>query len=349
MRSHHLTHLHPGCPVCRVGLLAARDTDDLHGDGVLACDQPACGARHPVIDGVPVIVPDLGGVASNQVLDLAGAGTLTSEAGDLVAAAGGPGGPLDARRQNLSTYTWGHWGDLDPAGDGPKEASVVTILERGLELVDGAEGRVTGDVLDLGCGVGRTTLELARVTDGLVLGIDLNVSFLRAASRILRTGEVVYDLRREGVSYDRRAFAVPVDGAERVDVWCADVAVLPFQAGGFGLVTSLNLIDCIQDPRTHLQSLHDLLVPGGFAIFSSPFDWNAGATDPGAWLGGRTDPDHADGHRTVRRLLAGGDDAIDGLEIVGEAQGLPWDVRLHARSTMRYLVDLFVVRRTDDA
>ncbi|MBW3662214.1 MAG: methyltransferase domain-containing protein [Actinobacteria bacterium] len=349
MRALHLEHFTPGCPVCRSGHLAPVQDTDLSGDGVLACDMDACGARHPLLHGVPVIVADLSGVVENQVLNLVHPDAIDTDVAVLLGDAGGPGSPLDARRQNLSTYTWGHWGDLDPAGDGPKEASVLALLERGLEVTRGTGREVSGPALDLGAGLGRTSLRLAEATGEAVLGIELNVSFARAAMLIIDTGHVAYDLRVTGTRYERRSFDVPVEHSELVDIWVADVAVLPVQAERFGLITSLNLVDCIQHPYTHLQALHDLLQPGGVAIVSSPYDWAPNATDPAHWLGGRPGPEQdGDSPTVLRRLLSGeGPDAIAGLRLLDEVPDLPWDVRLHARSTMRYRVDLFVVERTD--
>jgi SAM-dependent methyltransferase len=322
---------------------------DLGGDGVLPCDTDTCRARHPLLNGVPVIVADLSGVAENQVLNLVHPDAMDTDLAALLGDASGPGSPFDARRQNLSTYTWGHWGDLDPAGDGPKEAGVVALLERALEVTRSAGREFSGPALDLGAGLGRTSLRLAEATGEAVLGIELNVSFARAAMRIIDTGNVTYDLRVTGTRYERRSFDVPVEHAELVDIWVADVAVLPVQEQRFGLITSLNLIDCIQHPHTHLQALHDLLQPGGVAIVSTPYDWAPNATDPSHWLGGHPGPQQdGDSPTVLRRLLSGeGSDAIAGLRLVVDESDLPWDVRLHARSTMRYRVDLFVVERTD--
>lgn len=348
MRRSHLDRFTPGCPVCGAGHLLSDAATDVAGNDVLTCDQSACGARHPVVDGVPIIVADLPSFLASQLLNVADPDAITGPARDVIGDAAGPGGAFDARRQNLSTYTWGHWGDLDPVGDGPKEGSISAVLDRALDVLAASASTPDGPTLDLGCGLGRTSLELAKVTGDLVLGIELNLSFARAAARTVTTGHVAYDLRSSGTRYEARSFDVPTAGADQVDVWCADVAVLPVQERRFGLVTSLNLLDCVRDPRTHLQALHDLLVPGGTAIISTPFDWAPSATDPAHWLGGRTTGTFAgDSPAVVRGLLGGGADGIEGFALVGELEALPWDVRLHARSITRYLVDVFVVRRTD--
>jgi hypothetical protein len=49
----------------------------------------------------------------------------------------------------------------------------------------------------------------------------------------------------------------------------------------------------------------------------------------------------------LRSLLAGGTHpfAVEELELVSEAEALPWNLRLHHRSTMQYQVHLLVVRK----
>ena len=75
----------------------------------------------------------------------------------------------------------------------------------------------SGPLLEVGTSVGRSTFEMAARTDGLVLGIDLNIAMLRIATRVLREGRVKYPRRRIGVVYDQRDFEVSFEAADRVD------------------------------------------------------------------------------------------------------------------------------------
>src|SRR5690606_9915028 len=126
----------------------------------------------------------------------------------------------------LSSYTWGHYGDLDPKESQRDDAgSVLGLLQAGLAL--GAPIG-PGPVIDVGASVGRTTFELAKDRDDLVLGIDVNFAMLRVASRILRHGVVRYPRRRVGVVYDIREFAVDLPNRENVDFWACDGQALPF-------------------------------------------------------------------------------------------------------------------------
>ncbi len=322
-------------------------------EGLLECTDPDCRHLYPVVDGIPILVGDLRRVVSEQILGILARDDVSETIMAVLGECCGPSSTLDARRQHLSAYCWSHWGDFDPSerrtgADGP--ATIVSILERGLGRLAQRGAPATGPIVDLGCSVGRTTLELAERTDGadLVLGIDLNLSMLRVARRALRQGCVRYARRHTGLVYEERAFAVPRERGGRVDFWCADAQSLPFGEASFALAVSLNLLDCVQSPLDHLKSLRDILRPGGYALVASPFDWSAGATIPQAWIGGHSPLGEAQGHSEhVLRSLVGGlhPAAIRGLEVIDEVDNLAWAVRLYERSTVQYQVDLFLLAK----
>ena len=113
------------------------------------------------------------------------------------------------------------------------------------ECIDSSQLPEISRALDLGCSVGRTSFELAKRSDGLVLGVDLHLPMLRLARRVLETGTVSYARRRVGIVYDRRDFDVAFDDADRVDFWACDAMALPFRDAGFGHAMALNVLDCV--------------------------------------------------------------------------------------------------------
>lgn len=352
MRRRHFETLSPICPSCRIGAL--RLTREIRGDeadvleGLLECGNAECRHLYPIVDGIPILVADLRSFVQNQSLGLLGREDLSEEMVSVLAECYGPASPLDTNRQQLSTYGWTHYGDLDPE-EGAGQPAIVTILRTGLDRLAEA-GISRGDlVADLGCAVGRSTFELAAGSEeALVVGVDLNISMLRVAASALHAGQVRYPLRRVGLVYEERMVDVPREGADRVDFWCADVLALPFGSETFDVATSINLIDCVQSPLDHLTSLRDVVRPGGGAMVASPFDWSPSATGIEAWIGGHSPYDERRGRsENVLRSLIGGDHPakVDGLEIIEEIDGLEWPVRLHDRSVMHYRVDLFVLGR----
>lgn len=371
MRREHLESLAPVCPVCRragrgaspLGLTRAIAEDrDAVEEGLLGCPHPECLREYPVIDGVPLLIADLRSYAAGSLLALLARDDLSEATESLLGDCAGPGSELDTLRRELSTYGEDHYGDLDPGGGGTTPAgalaggpgSAVRLLEallgRAESAVDGGLAALPGGpVLDLGCAVGRTTFELAARTGRRALGVDLNFAMLRLAQGVARRGVARYPRRRFGVVFDQREVPVAPAGRERADFWAADALELPFPDGGFGLVASLNVIDCVARPRDALAELARVLAPGGLALVTTPYDWSPAATPFEQWLGGHSQrhEDHGAGEPVLRALLTPGAHpaSVEGVEIVAEAEDLPWRLRLHDRSTVEYRVHGVIVRK----
>lgn len=360
--------LAPRCPLC---LAAGRDaplgiTAILRGEpggkiaeGILGCPEPGCRREYPIVDGVPLLFSDLVGVIAGQGGLLLERQDLSPEMESLLGDAFGPGSAYDTHRQHLSTYAESHWGDLaeprDAAGVAAA-ASFLRLLERALELAAPPAGQ---PILDLGCALGRASFELAnRLADRLaerleapVLGADLHLGLVRRAAAGLASGRFHFPRRQVGLVYERAAVDVRA-GYTRLlplDFWAADALRLPFAAATFGAVLALNLIDCVAAPLELLRELRRVLIPGGVAYLATPWDWSAGSTPFPAWLGGHSQRGGRGGRsgEILRGLLAGGGEgALDGFTLAGEAADLPWRLRLHQRSSIDYSADLLVLRRT---
>ncbi len=355
MRLRHLEAFRPVCPACRsveqaapLSLVAVyREEGDHIVEGMLHCSNSACQREYPILDGIPLLVTEIRRVIQEQQAPLLLRSDLSPEIESLVGDALGPGSSLDTVRQHQSAYASGHWSDLDPDDGAP--SAVLPLVQAALELCGGVGGgAVEGPVVELGCAVGRASFALAEATDGLVLGLDLHLGLLRVASQALRRGRVVYPRRRVGLVYDRRDFAVSLPGAERVDFWLADALALPLPAASASFLLALNLLDCVSAPWMLLSSMAQVLRSGGRAALCTPYDWAPSATPLEGWLGGHSQrgPERGDAEPALRALLdpaspryAGG-----GLRLLGEREA-DWRVRLHARSEMRYRVDMLALGR----
>jgi len=239
---------------------------------------------------------------------------------------------------------WDHYGEFDPqeASGDPGPGSVVRVLDQGLSLAK--DPVVSGAVLDTGCAVGRCTFELAQRYGELTLGVDLNFSMLQVAQKVLGEQTVAYGRRKVGMVYEPRRFAVRFGGSDRVDFWACDASALPFAAGTFATAVSLNLLDCVASPLDLLKSLRGVLKDGGRLVMSTPYDWSGNTTDIEAWIGGHSprSPGGGASEPVLRALLTPGGHAVsvDGLELVGEAEDVGWQVRLHDRHVAAYKVHL---------
>jgi SAM-dependent methyltransferase/uncharacterized protein YbaR (Trm112 family) len=354
----HFEKLRPLCPRCKQAdgsssLLdirsVAKKTHDSVIEGILVCSNRQCMGEYPVIDGVPIIVADLRNYVSQNILPILSRSDLGETTESLLGDCCGPGSAFDSYRQHLSTYTFDHYGDLDPAERRDSQflpGSVLNLLQTGISQL---EERADGPAIDMGCAVGRTSFELAKKVDDLILGIDLNFAMLRTAAAVLHDGRVAYPRRRVGIAFDKREFPATLEGASKVDFWACDATSLPFADETFSLAASLNVLDCAQSPYDHLREVGRILKPNGGALLSAPYDWNVNATPVEAWLGGHSQRSESRGASEImlRSLLAGGEHpyAVQELEIVCDFEAVPWNLRLHDRSFMNYQVHLLVARK----
>lgn len=376
MNLRHFATFAPACVVCLqtgAGVHRLRidqgvsGTDEYLEEGILRCSNPACCREVPVLNGLPLLVSSLRTFVNEQLFSLLGREDTSPLMESLLGDACGPGSTFDALRQRLSTYGWGHYGDLVSAKGGREPAStgsVVELLTRGLSLLASHGGLPEGPVLDVGCGPGRSTFELAERLKRPTVGVDLDPGLLRLARRVLRHPQSAFPLRQGGLVYESVHFPVSFAERSRVDFWCADASTLPFggawvgestvgesPVGGssFALATSFNLLDCLPNPRAHLVELGRILKPGGYALIACPYDWSP-HTPQDAWLGGHSQrgAERGSSEAVLRLLLTPGahPSSLRSLALVDELEGLPWQVRMHARSRITYEVHLVLARAT---
>jgi len=354
VRLSHFEAFAPVCPRCRaagrgeqrLALAAIEDRDgEVVREGILHCPSPECRQEFPILDCVPVIVAEVGPFLSHNAAHLLQRDDLSAALDSLIGDAIGPGMPHDATRLHLSSYARDHYGAHDAAETGdPPPGAALRCLEAGLAMLGGWRG----PALEIGCAAGGVTQALAERGNGLVLGVDLNISMLRLAQRVLATGRVRYARRRIGLVYDRRDFAVPLARPEAVDYWACDALALPFAPDAFGLVAALNVLDAVQAPQMLLAGIAALLRPGGGAVLACPYDWSPQATNPIAWIGGHSQRGERGGaaEPLLRDLLTPGAHpmSVSGLSVAGEIESFPWRVRLHDRSAVEYDAHILALR-----
>lgn len=219
----------------------------------------------------------------------------------------------------LAEYLLFHYGDAAMTAAHPAvEAGLYYPVRCVTETfsLENAKGRA----LDLGCAVGRSSFELARVFK-TVVGIDYSFKFVDTATRLKVTGSVEFRRKEEGPIYTTVEARVPADiDRSRVDFRQGDAMALPDNLGKFEAVLLANLIDRLSDPTYCLAEMRNLVVPGGELVVTSPYTWMEEYALPDNWLSKH------------------GQKAIDGLRQILEPEfslektlDLPFLIREHAR------------------
>jgi len=225
---------------------------------------------------------------------------------------------------------------------GPDQLDVPNFQKRCAEIcLKAMEGRQMGHALDLGCGVGRASFELAKGGFKQVTGLDFSTRFFRLAARMQEEGTLRYTFPEEGeiVSFHEVSLTdVGLDSArDQVQFFQADACNLPEKFCGYDLVLAANLIDRLYSPRRFLSTIHQRMNQGGLLVISSPYTWQEEFTKKEEWLGG---------YREAGEPVWG----LDGLKaallprfrLLGEPQNLPFVIRETKRKFQHTLAELTV-------
>ncbi|MEX2476351.1 putative 4-mercaptohistidine N1-methyltransferase [Marinobacter sp.] len=182
----------------------------------------------------------------------------------------------------LGQYLGFHFGDSH-FGVGNYPARCAGICQ---ELMAGRDKK---RALDLGCAVGRTGFELARVF-GEVVGVDLSRRFIDAATTLQKTGEIDYFRRDEGELGERVTVSLEAldlaRAAEKISFATGDASQLGSEHVNYDLIFAGNLIDRLRDPGAFLEGIHRHLAPHGTLVISSPYTLMDEFTPIGNWIGG---------------------------------------------------------------
>jgi len=155
---------------------------------------------------------------------------------------------------------------------GASEGLYRTVMDLSTDLLSGMRSPL---ILDLGCGVGRITRDLARRSmDRMVVGLDASLPMLREAHRFTRTtAEISVDLSSRGFG---RTGSTHAQRLNNVVLLQGDAAKTPFADAAFALVASVNLLDRVPDPMAVLREIYRILKPGGSCVLTSPLNWMPG-------------------------------------------------------------------------
>ena len=139
-------------------------------------------------------------------------------------------------------------------------------------------------VLDVGCGPGRMTAELARLGARLVVGLDRSPRMVAEAARILgATGPIPVALNLVGAGSVTATLQLPWT-VKNYDLVVGDVEHLPLQDQAVDLITCLNLLDRVAHPAVMVGEFGRVLRPGGHLLIADPYHWDEKYTPRPEWV-----------------------------------------------------------------
>ncbi len=305
-------------------------------EGFLICSNAQCRFRHPIVQGVPILMKNLEGWLESEETTSAFVAGDTAGMQKYLYRLQQNGAQAEAERSLLSTYMDFHYGSPDDVPDPLAPYTDPKALWQRLVETALPEGEKKYNLsLDLGCSVGRYTFELARFS-ALAVGVDMHFQKVAAAARLQRTRRVSYQRKMHGRCYENvESSFLPVQNALFL---AADALDPPFRAETFDLVAGLNLLDNVRLPLVLIGQMDALLKKGGTMVMSSPYEWRADICEPSQWL----ESQDMAGPAAVRKLLEGAILPEMGLtyEVVEDRENVPWMLRHHDRHWSLFLLHL---------
>ena len=244
---------------------ASRREGEFLMEGFLGCTDPVCGAAYPVVDGVPVVLKDVGNWWRQAKPAMSEARAVGPEIRGYFEALEGSGPEGIDGRSLLGSYMDFHFGQftgVSAAPDPSNGASNGAYWEKVVGMARPGAGSKYSKSVDLGCSVGRFTFEAARFS-GLSVGLDLDFGKVSAAAGIQRKRIVAYERRERGRTF--RPVEGMYDPPRNVLFLVGDALDPPFLGETFDLVGALNLLDNVGVPMTLLGQADALLGSHKFA------------------------------------------------------------------------------------
>ena len=182
----------------------------------------------------------------------------------------------------ISQYAEFGWGDSHFGVENYSK----TCAKLAIEYMDDRPKRTA---LDVGCAIGRSSFELARVFDE-VTALDYTARFIQLATLMKEEGSIGFTVPTEGDLVNYKTVSLKSlgleDTASNVTFWQGDACNLKTLYQGYDLIFASNLIDRLYSPKKFLQSLSSRLNEGGLLILTSPYTWQEEYTPKEEWLGG---------------------------------------------------------------
>lgn len=188
--------------------------------------------------------------------------------------------------ETLQQYILFHYGDAEdqlPWDFGPRQdlGFPVRCVTEGVE-VEALPAR--GRALEVGCALGRSSFELARIFDS-VTGIDYSDAFIMAARMLYREGSFHLRIKETGTITREIVVSRPAGVTGQIRFEQGDAQRLPEDMGSYDCVLAANLLCRLERPLDFLRELPRLVNTGGQLIITTPNTWLESFTAQNFWIG----------------------------------------------------------------
>ena len=222
----------------------------------------------------------------------------------------------------LSSYLWSHYGDI------MQDEEASNAYAQWAELMRPHSGMC----LDIGTAVGRFAFEMAQKCD-FVIGLDNSEAFIQAARSLMLQRQKSLKLPDEGNLTLNSHLQIPQEWkTSNTEFIVADAQALPFRANLFSSAASLNMVDKVPHPLTHLTESNRVVAETeAQLLLSDPFSWSVEAAHEEHWLGGlETGPFAGHGLQNIAAMLGDGEGPMRPAWTVDHQGHVWWKIRTHS-------------------
>lgn len=182
----------------------------------------------------------------------------------------------------ISQYCEFHYGD--------EHFGVKNFMQNSVEIVSNyIQDIPKKKVLDLGCSVGRSCFEFAKIFENVV-GIDFSANFINVGVKLQDNNTLNFKVKEEGDIFYQKEINLQKLGfedlAQKITFMQGDACNLKDIYNNFDLIFCSNLIDRLYDPQKFLNDIQSRINKGGYLVISSPYTWLEEYTPKENWLGG---------------------------------------------------------------
>jgi len=240
-------------------LESLRETGDECVEGFLSCNT--CNSQFPIIQGVPIILQNFHDYARRRIMTYGKwiMNSKSSKLKDFLRSIGTKihlptsNDPYEEHNSLYKAYLYNHY-------HYHFDDRLLSLFKRKIEpdhiyrMLGKKNLNLKGIGLDIGCSIGLSTFELAKILP-FVFGVDLSFSFILKARKIMRNKM-----------------------SKNIEFLVSDAVNLPFESSYFQSIIALNLVDRV-DPNKLLVSINRCIKDNGKLILIDPYHFVNNGTD----------------------------------------------------------------------